>query len=66
MNAFQVTRNDPFGNPEVIWKDTLGLTTSGPRKLRMRYEDFHGKFVLHCHMLNHEDKGMMQIVEIVE
>ena len=66
VNAFQVTRNDPFGNPEVIWKDTLGLTTREPRKLRMRYEDFHGKFMLHCHMLNHEDKGMMQIVEIVE
>ena len=66
VNSFQVTRDDPFGNPEVIWRDTLGLTTRGPRKIRMRYEDFHGKFVLHCHILNHEDRGMMQAVEIVK
>ncbi|TNE58860.1 MAG: copper oxidase [Sphingomonadales bacterium] len=66
VNSFQVTRDDPFGNPEIIWRDTLGLTTRGTRKLRMRYEDFHGKFVLHCHILNHEDRGMMQVVEIVE
>ncbi len=66
VNSFQVTRDDPFGNPEVIWRDTLGLTTRGPRKIRMRYEDFDGKFVLHCHILNHEDRGMMQAVEIVK
>lgn len=66
VNSFQVTRDDPFGNPEIIWKDTLGLNRRGLRKIRMRYEDFHGKFMLHCHILSHEDQGMMQIVEIVE
>lgn len=30
-----------------------------------RYEDFVGKFVLHCHNLVHEDLGMMELVEIV-
>jgi FtsP/CotA-like multicopper oxidase with cupredoxin domain len=34
--------------------------------LRTRYEDFKGKFVLHCHILDHEDQGMMQAVEIVD
>jgi hypothetical protein len=25
-----------------------------------------GRFVHHCHMMNHEDLGMMQIVEVYE
>lgn len=33
-------------------------------KVRSHYERYIGKFVLHCHILDHEDKGMMQIVEI--
>jgi FtsP/CotA-like multicopper oxidase with cupredoxin domain len=27
--------------------------------------DFSGRFVLHCHMMNHEELGMMQVVEVV-
>ena len=30
-----------------------------------RFEDFPGVFVIHCHRLKHEDKGMMQKVELV-
>jgi FtsP/CotA-like multicopper oxidase with cupredoxin domain len=30
----------------------------------MRFADFHGKFVWHCHALDHEDLGMMQIVDV--
>jgi FtsP/CotA-like multicopper oxidase with cupredoxin domain len=32
---------------------------------RSRFRDFRGSFVMHCHMLAHEDLGMMQMVEIV-
>jgi len=35
------------------------------RQVLSRYEDFDGVFVLHCHILDHEDGGMMQAVEIV-
>jgi FtsP/CotA-like multicopper oxidase with cupredoxin domain len=34
--------------------------------LRMRYVKFKGKFVIHCHILDHEDRGMMQLVEIID
>lgn len=30
-----------------------------------RYSDYIGQFVLHCHILDHEDLGMMEVVEIV-
>ncbi|HEY0027262.1 MAG TPA: multicopper oxidase family protein [Allosphingosinicella sp.] len=34
-------------------------------KVRTRYERYIGEFVLHCHILDHEDQGMMQNVAIV-
>lgn len=66
VNPFQLTRLDPDGNPEIIWKDTLAIEAGAPQTLRMRYTDFAGRFVLHCHFLDHEDLGMMQIVEIMK
>jgi len=27
--------------------------------------DFPGSYVLHCHMLAHEDRGMMQLVRLI-
>lgn len=34
-------------------------------KMRSRFVDFAGQFVIHCHILAHEDRGMMQLIEIV-
>lgn len=75
-NVSSNTANHPFHihvNPfEVIeadgrryWKDTLLVKVGNPVRLRSRYQVFDGKFVLHCHILDHEDRGMMQMVEIV-
>jgi FtsP/CotA-like multicopper oxidase with cupredoxin domain len=33
--------------------------------IRMRPIDFTGKFVIHCHVTNHEDRGMMAAVQVV-
>jgi len=33
-------------------------------RIRHRFLDFPGKFVLHCHILGHEDRGMMQLIEV--
>ncbi len=30
-----------------------------------KYTRFTGKFVIHCHLLGHEDNGMMQAVDVV-
>lgn len=61
--------------PPYIWRDTIaipqandnhgaGPTTNGWVKIRSRYCDFPGTFVLHCHILDHEDRGMMETVVI--
>src|SRR5436305_10434634 len=33
--------------------------------IRMRPTDFTGRFVLHCHVTNHEDRGMMMAVQVL-
>jgi len=34
-------------------------------KMRTRFVDFTGMYVQHCHILTHEDRGMMQLLEVV-
>ncbi|HEY0158713.1 MAG TPA: multicopper oxidase domain-containing protein [Thermoanaerobaculia bacterium] len=33
-------------------------------KMRSRFVDYSGYYVLHCHILAHEDRGMMTVVEV--
>jgi FtsP/CotA-like multicopper oxidase with cupredoxin domain len=35
-------------------------------RIRSRFVDFPGSYVLHCHILAHEDRGMMQLVRVVD
>lgn len=47
------------------WRDTLWVKQGYTVKVRTRYERYIGEFVLHCHILEHEDRGMMQNVAVV-
>ena len=47
-----------------VWRDTIWVPNNGTVKFRTRYDDFIGTFVQHCHILDHEDQGMMQLVDI--
>jgi len=47
--------NDADGNPIVI---------PGYFKMRSRFVDYPGVYVLHCHILIHEDRGMMFSVSV--
>lgn len=67
INGVELAPDDPRRR----WQDTVALPFSdndGPGRItyRTRFEEFTGKFVIHCHILRHEDRGMMQTVEIVE
>ncbi|HSF42795.1 MAG TPA: multicopper oxidase domain-containing protein [Thermoanaerobaculia bacterium] len=65
VNPFEVLEKDSSGRViRRYWKDTILVKPGQPLTLRSRYEVFDGKFVLHCHILDHEDRGMMQYVEI--
>jgi FtsP/CotA-like multicopper oxidase with cupredoxin domain len=50
--------------PEPQWMDTVSIPRNGGRVVfRTRFDDFVGTWVHHCHILLHEDMGMMQVVE---
>jgi FtsP/CotA-like multicopper oxidase with cupredoxin domain len=40
------------------------LILAGYFKMRSRFVDYPGYYVLHCHILAHEDRGMMTTVEV--
>jgi peroxiredoxin len=50
---------------DAVWRDTVLLRSGHTITLRMRFEDFAGKTTLHCHKLDHEDQGMMQMLRIL-
>lgn len=57
---------DPqYQNLVGTWKDTLFINTDVIVETRTRYERYIGEYVLHCHILEHEDQGMMQSVQVV-
>ena len=64
INGIEPTEYDPLRR----WQDTAAVPSNddgpGSITLRTRFETFTGKFVIHCHILRHEDLGMMQMVEV--
>ncbi|HEX6865199.1 MAG TPA: multicopper oxidase domain-containing protein, partial [Thermoanaerobaculia bacterium] len=71
-NPFQVIQNGgaPL-TPPYVWQDSITLPANEPLgrarvvKMRTRFEEFTGEYVLHCHFLGHEDRGMMLGVQTV-
>ena len=45
--------------------DTVSIPRGGRVVFRSRFADYIGMWVNHCHILMHEDHGMMQAVESV-
>jgi FtsP/CotA-like multicopper oxidase with cupredoxin domain len=58
------------GKPPPPWEDCLKETFFlYPRErilLAGHFADYTGKFVIHCHMLDHEDHGLMTQYEVVK
>lgn len=63
-NAFQVISRNGQPEPFRSWKDGINIPAYEQVRIRVSFRDFKGKTVYHCHTLDHEDQGMMGIVEI--
>jgi FtsP/CotA-like multicopper oxidase with cupredoxin domain len=50
---------------EDCLKDTFFVYPGERIALAGRFSDYTGKFVIHCHMLDHEDHGLMSQFEVV-
>jgi len=54
----------PIPSGKVFTSGTRSQSIPGYFKMRSRFVDYSGYFVLHCHILAHEDRGMMTVVGV--
>lgn len=58
------------GKPPPPWErgleDTWRLEPGEVVEVAARFEDYTGPFMIHCHMLDHEDHGMMARFDVVK
>jgi spore coat protein A len=55
---------DNPGRHNQGWKDTVNLDNGGRADLLIRFDGYRGKYVFHCHNLEHEDM-MMANFEVI-
>jgi hypothetical protein len=53
-----VTPENPYGTPQING-------TPSEVKILMEFADYPGAYVNHCHILFHEDAGMMAVVRVI-
>jgi len=61
---FQVLDRNGVPEPYRSWKDTVNVPEHESVRIVVRFEDYAGKWMFHCHILEHEENGMMGILEI--
>ena len=60
---FQVVRREGVTHAGYVdggWKDTVLVMPGEKATILMRFLDYPGTFLYHCHNLEHEDAGMMR------
>jgi bilirubin oxidase len=61
---FQVVERDGVPEPYPSWKDTVNVPKHQTVRFVVRFDDYPGKWMFHCHILTHEDFGMMGVLEV--
>lgn len=46
------------------WQDVVNVPANGRVTVRTAFKDFTGKSAYHCHILDHEDLGMMGVIAV--
>lgn len=67
VNPFLVTKINGRTLDRPLWRDTFVLTGTNGDSITFtsNFVDYPGKFPEHCHVLTHEDLGMMSAIEVV-
>lgn len=64
--CLQIEGEDPqYCDLQSVFRDTLFVKENYKLTIRSRNERYIGDYVLHCHILDHEDQGMMQNIRVV-
>lgn len=65
VDSFEVISVGGVAQPPGTFMDTIWVPVNTTVVVRMRFTEWVGKSVFHCHILPHEDTGMMQNFLIV-
>lgn len=68
LHGFQFQVIDRNGDPvsQRRWEDTVNVPGFETARFIVRYDNYPGKWMFHCHILDHEDQGMMGILMVKE
>ncbi len=61
---FQILDRNGVREPFPSWEDTVNVPKHESARIVVRFEDYPGKWMFHCHIMDHEEGGMMGILEI--
>jgi FtsP/CotA-like multicopper oxidase with cupredoxin domain len=66
VNPFKITKRNGTRLAKPLWRDTYVLTKTAGDSLTFEsnFLDYPGKFVEHCHIVSHEDLGMMSEIQV--
>ena len=66
LHGFQAQVLDRGGVPEPFpsWNDTVNVPKHSSVRIVVRFDDYPGRWMYHCHILDHEDEGMMGVLEL--
>jgi FtsP/CotA-like multicopper oxidase with cupredoxin domain len=60
----QIIEENGHGMDIAVWQDVVNVPANGRVKIRVAVTDFRGRSIYHCHILDHEDLGMMGVIEV--
>jgi len=61
---FQILSADGVPVDFPAWKDVVNVRAGGRVRIAVPLRDFGGRTVFHCHIVEHEDLGMMGVLEV--
>jgi bilirubin oxidase len=61
---FQVLDRNGVPEPYRSWKDSINVPRHETVRIIVRFDGYAGKWMFHCHILDHEDQGMMGVLEL--
>jgi len=61
---FQVLDRNGVPAPRRSWKDTVNVPGHETVRIIVRFDGYPGKWMFHCHILDHEDQGMMGVLQL--
>ncbi len=48
----------------LAWKDTVNIPMKSTLRLRVSFDERPGEWMIHCHILDHADGGLMGTVRV--